>query len=234
MAVYSADSLGKVKRLIRTIRKTRRLPLPGEVIVKVGDSVEPDTPVARIAVRPGIPWVVPAARLLGIKPDELSKSMLVSLGDKVKTKDILARAEAGLYGRKELPSPCDGTIEEISDLSGRVTIREEFTAEDPPVTFDVAFELRCKPAELAQHMLRQTGQEVKQGQMIAKKGDTQAFLTTTAVAPVSGVISKIDLKSGEVTIPDLSSRLWLQPTSKGRSLRLCLVEAASLRPRASP
>lgn len=199
MAVYSGSS-DKVLRLVRTIRKTRRLPLPGEVVVKVGDMVEPDTPVAKIALKPGIPWVVPAARLLGIETGELSKAMLVSLGDKVKTRDIIARAEQGIYGRKDLHSPCDGIIEDVSDRSGRVTIREEFSAEDPPITFDLAFELRCKPEELPQHMLRQVGQEVKKGQMIAKKGESQAFFTTTAVAPVSGVISKVDTKTGKVTI----------------------------------
>ena len=43
------------------VRKARMLPLPGEVLAEVGDVVEPSTPVARIALRPGIPWVIPAA-----------------------------------------------------------------------------------------------------------------------------------------------------------------------------
>ncbi len=200
MAVSSAYLPDDLKSKITLLRKVRRLPLPGEVLVKPGDVVYPDTPVAKIALRPGIPWVVPAARLLGIEPSELSKSMLKKVGDRIKTQEVFARAEQGLYGRKELESPTDGVIEDVSDRSGRVTIREEFGREEPPITFDVAFEIKCKPEELSQHMLRQVGQEIKRGQMIAKKGEAQAFFTKTAVAPVSGVISKIDTETGKVTI----------------------------------
>ena len=49
-------------------------------------------------------------------------------------------------------------------------------------------------------MLRKIGQEIKKGQMIAKKGEAQAFFTKTATAPVSGIISGVDTKSGKVTI----------------------------------
>lgn len=200
MADFSVDLPDDVKKQITLIRKTRKLPLPGEVLVNVGDIVKPDTPVARIAVKPGIPWVVPAARLLGTEPDKLSSAMLKEVGDRVKTKEVFARADQGLYGRKELESPTDGVIEAVSDRSGRVTIREEFGREDPPVTFDVAFQLKCRPEELPQHMLRTVGQEVKKDQMIAKKGEGQAFFTKTALAPVSGVISEINTKTGTVTI----------------------------------
>ncbi len=200
MVDSSAYLPSNIKKQIGLVRKVRRLPLPGEVLVKNGDVVYPDTPIARIALRPGIPWVIPASRLLGIETAQLSKSMLKKIGDSVKTKEVFARAEQGLYGRKELESPTDGVIEDVSDRSGRVTIREEFGKEEPPVSFDVAFEIKCKPEELPVHMLRNVGQEIKKGQMIAKKGEAQAFFTKTAIAPVSGIISDIDTKTGKVTI----------------------------------
>lgn len=200
MAVSSVYSEDKQVGRVELIRKMRRLPLPGEVLVKKGDKVLPDTPVAKIALRPGIPWVIPAARLLGIEPSELGKCMLKKVGDSVKTQEVIARAEQGLYGRKEITSPTDGVIEDVSDRSGRITIREEFGKEEPPISFDVAFEIGCRPEELPKHMLRQVGQEVKKGQMIAKKGEAQAFFTKTALAPVSGIISKIDTETGKVTI----------------------------------
>ena len=53
---------------------------------------------------------------------------------------------------------------------------KNFGREDPPVTFDVAFQLKCRPEELPQHMLRTVGQEVKKDQMIAKKGEGQLSL----------------------------------------------------------
>ena len=234
MADFLADLPTNVKNQITLVRKTRKLPLPGEVLVKVGDIVKPDTPIAKIAVKPGIPWVIPAARLLGVEPAQLSKSMLKGIGDSVKTKEVFARAEQGLYGRKELESPTDGVIESISDRSGRVTIREEFGKEEPPVTFDVAFEIKCKPEELPQHMLRTVGQEVKKGQMIAKKGEAQAFFTKTALAPVSGIISDIDTKTGKVTISRPFREVIVNAYVEGRvsevmETRGCVIETPGIK-----
>lgn len=219
---------------VRPVRKVRRLPLPGEVLVDVGQRVEPDTQVARIALRPGIPWVIPGARLLGIEPGALSKAMLRHSGDKVRSKEVIARVLQGVYGRKELESPADGTIEEVSDRSGRVTVREEFGREDPPVEIDVAFELKCRPDEIQKYMLRQVGQEVKKEQMIAKKGEAQAFFTKTALSPISGVISRVDSKTGKVTVSRPFKQVVVCAYLSGQVAavlpdRGCVVETAGIR-----
>ncbi len=234
MAVFSDSFSDSTKNQIELIRKVRRLPLPGEVLVKIGDVVYPDTPVAKIALRPGIPWVIPGARLLGVKPSQLKDCMLKNIGDRVKTQDAIARADEGIYGRKEITSPTDGIIEDVSVRSGRITIREEFGREEPPVTFDVAFEIKCRPHELPKHMLRQVGQEIKRGQMVAKKGEAQAFFTTTAVAPVSGIISKVCCKTGKVTISrpfrEVVVRGYVQGTvSEVIENRGCIVDTPGIR-----
>lgn len=182
------------------VRKVRRLPLPGEVLVEAGARVRPDDIVAKISLRPGIPWVVPVARLLGIQESELPKAMHRKVGDRVKTKEVIARAEQGLYGRKEFESPTDGVIEDISVNSGRVVIREEFGREEPPLSVDVAVELGVRPKEIGRFMLRKIGDEVKRGQIFAKKGEQAAFFTKSAAAPISGIISEINENTGYVTI----------------------------------
>ncbi len=199
MAAYSGTSKG-VRDRVRIIEKVRRLPLPGEVLVKVGDFVRPDTAVARIALRPGIPWVIPVASHLGIPPEDMGQKLTKSVGDMVKAQEVLGVVDRGLYGRKEYLSPVEGRVEEISLLTGRVTIREEFGKEEPPMVVNVADEIKCRPSEVPQNMLRGVGQEVKKGQMIAKKGDLQAFFTKTVVAPISGVISEVNAETGKVTI----------------------------------
>lgn len=220
--------------LVRPIRKVRKLPLPGEVLVTAGQAVEPDTDVARIALRPGIPWVVPAARLLGIEPEELPGAMLCPASGRVKAKQVIARVEQGIYGRKELESPTDGVIEEISTRSGRITIREEFGREDPPVEVDVAFELKCKPEDIGKYMLRSVGQEVKKQQMLAKKGEAQAFFTQTALSPISGVVSKIDTRTGKVTISRPFKQVVIKAYLSGIVTEVlpslgCVVETAGVR-----
>ncbi|MBX6350855.1 MAG: hypothetical protein IRZ11_05035 [Clostridia bacterium] len=183
------------------LRRARKLPLPGEVLVDVGDRVTPEQPVARISLRPGIPWVIPIARLLGVSEEDTERCMLVKVGDRVKAKQVIARALAsGLYGMKEYESPIDGVVEDISPRSGRLIIREEFGREEPPVKVDVAFEIGCRPRDVKQHLIVHIGQEVKKGAMIAKKGEAQAFFTKCCYAPVSGIVSAVDDQTGYVTI----------------------------------
>ena len=194
LADYSSDRFPVVR-----LRRVRRLPLPGDVIVDAGTRVEPDTIVARIALRPGIPWVVPVARMMTISPADLPAAMVVAVGDSVKTKQIIARvASAG--GTKEYGAPTDGVVEDISPRSGRVVIREVFGREEPPVNVDVAFDLGMRPREVLKSMLVHVGQEVKKSQIIAKKGEMAAYFTKVSTAPISGVVSSIDANSGVVTI----------------------------------
>ncbi len=190
-----------VSERIGLVKKTRVLPLPGEVLVANGQDVEPETNVAKISLRPGIPWVVPVARLIGVADIDLPKCMLKKIGDTVKTKETLARGlTGGLYGAKELESPTDGVVEEISGKSGRVVIREVFGKEEPPVDFDVAFDLGCKPRDLERFMVAKVGDEVKRGEVIAKKGEAAAYFLRNSKAPVSGVVTNVNYQNGFVTL----------------------------------
>lgn len=192
---YSSDSYP-----VRLIRKERILPLPGEILVSEGDQVEHDTEVAKITLKPGIPWVIPLFRLLGVEPEAAPDSLVVEVGEQVKAGQVVARAKAGRYGRKEYEAPTDGVIEDVSEKSGRLVIREEFGREEPPISFDVAFELGVRPREIREHMLLQEGQEVKKGSVVAKKGEQSSFFTRNASAPISGLISEINEQTGYVTI----------------------------------
>ncbi len=193
---YSNDSYP-----IQRIVKKRELPLPGEVLVQEGEEVKYNTQLAKITLKPGIPWVVDLGRHLGIDPSELEECMLVEIGEEVETGQVIARGgEGGVYGMKEYEAPTGGVIEDISDKSGRVVIREEFGKEEPPVSLDVAFELGCKPGKVPEHMMVDVGQEVKKSAIIAKKGEQSAFFTKAARAPISGIVDEINAETGYVTI----------------------------------
>ncbi len=216
------------------VRKLRKLPLPGEVLVAAGTSVRPDTPVAKISLRPGIPWVIPVARLLGIDVADLPQSMQRKVGDRVRNREVIARAVKGLYGQKEYEAPTDGVIEEISEKSGHIIIREEFGKEEPPISFDAAFELGVRPRELPKMMMVRVGQEVKRGAIVAKKGETAAFFTKTARSPISGVIAAINDQTGYVTVArpfkEVVVRGYLAGTvTEVLPERGCVVEAAAVR-----
>src|SRR3712207_2246947 len=98
------------------VRKTRRLPLKGEVVVTVGQAVTPDTVVARTNI-PGILRTVRASDRLGIDADELPGAMQVKEGEPVKAGQLLAttRSFFGLF-KSECNAPVDGVVEIISPV----------------------------------------------------------------------------------------------------------------------
>ena len=113
------------------IRKTRRLPILGEVLVEKGQKVSPSTVVARTSI-PGNPQTVNVANILGVEPEDVVEYMLKKEGDYVHQGEILAQYSSffGLF-KREARSPVEGTIEMISKVTGQVTLRE------PPIPVEV-------------------------------------------------------------------------------------------------
>jgi len=105
------------------VRKVRRLPLKGQVLVQVGDSVNPDTVVARTEL-PGPVTTVRVAERLGVEPRELPKYLLKQMGDKVQAGEIIAERKSffGLFTSR-VTSPITGTIDFISEATGNIGIR---------------------------------------------------------------------------------------------------------------
>lgn len=113
------------------IRKTRRLPLLGEVLVEQGKAVSPDVIVARTNI-PGNPQTVNVANILGVEPEDIVDFMKKKEGDPVKKGDILAEYKSffGLF-KHNVASPVDGVVEMVSTVTGQVTLRE------PPIPVQI-------------------------------------------------------------------------------------------------
>ncbi|GBC91913.1 hypothetical protein HRbin15_00373 [bacterium HR15] len=113
------------------VRKTRRLPIKGEVLVQEGDMVEADTVVAR-AYLPGILQTVRVAQTLGIEPKQIREVLKVKEGDPVEKDQVIAETK-GIFGlfRGICKSPVRGTVELISPVTGHVGVRE------PPTVIEV-------------------------------------------------------------------------------------------------
>jgi len=105
------------------VRKIRRLPLKGQVLVQVGDEVEPDTVVARTEL-PGPITTLRVAERLGIEPRELSKFLSKKVGDKVQAGEVIAERRS-LFGllTSRVTSPITGTVDFISEATGNIGIR---------------------------------------------------------------------------------------------------------------
>jgi hypothetical protein len=106
------------------IRKTRRLPRKGEVLVAVGDTVQPDTVVAR-AMLPGPMSIVKVAGQLGVDANEVEPLLRVQVGDAVEKGQLLAQAKSffGMF-KSESHAPVAGIVETYSGVTGNMGIRE--------------------------------------------------------------------------------------------------------------
>jgi hypothetical protein len=71
------------------VKKQRILPLKGDVLVKVGDQVSPDTAVARTEL-PGNVVPINVANKLGIPPEDIEMVMLKKVGDPIKNGEMIA------------------------------------------------------------------------------------------------------------------------------------------------
>ena len=109
------------------VRSERRLPLMGDVLVEVGNQVSAEDIVAQTDL-PGNVQMIHAANLMGTSPSSVGRFMLKKVGDPVEQEEIIAQSN-GLFGlfKSEVKSPIYGTIENISDVTGQVVIREPST-----------------------------------------------------------------------------------------------------------
>jgi len=108
------------------IRRTRRLPLKGDVLVPLGAAVKPDQPVAR-ALIPGVLQTIKMAEKLGVEPRDVGSIFKMKPGEPVAKEQVVAETK-GLFGSKfgktKVVSDYTGTIESISEVTGNVLVRE--------------------------------------------------------------------------------------------------------------
>jgi hypothetical protein len=114
-----------------TLRRERKLPLAGTVLVKVGQLVEAETCVARTEL-PGNVQTVNAANILGVLPEDVPDCLTKPVGSPVKKGDVFAESRSffGLFRSKCL-APVDGTLESLSTVTGQAILRE------PPIPVEV-------------------------------------------------------------------------------------------------
>lgn len=106
------------------IRRRRQLPLPGTVLVKIGDPVQSHQPVAR-AELPGKVYPLNLANQLGVAPDEIKDYLVKKEGDRVQKDEVLAENKPLIkWFKTEILSPITGTVESLSTVTGQVLLRE--------------------------------------------------------------------------------------------------------------
>jgi len=114
-----------------SLRRERRLPLRGQVLVEPGAVVAPDTVVARTEL-PGDVQTVNLAARLGVDPGRAWNALTVPVGAAVCRGEPIAKASA-MFGlvTNVVDAPADGVIESVSPVTGQLLLRE------PPIPVEV-------------------------------------------------------------------------------------------------
>jgi hypothetical protein len=100
-------------------RIERRLPEPGDVLVRVGQRVEPEDVVAR-TYRSSPPQIINVARSLGIQPSQVERAMIREVGNTVAQGEVLARSSR--IGGRSCIASVGGVIAAVDSETGYVTI----------------------------------------------------------------------------------------------------------------
>ena len=101
------------------LRKIRRLPLPGHILVDKGKWVDAETIVARTEL-PGQVQSANVAGILGIQPEEIDQYMLKQVGQPVKKDEVIASTNMAKAATKLATAPGAlhlRTLQSINDLS---------------------------------------------------------------------------------------------------------------------
>ena len=106
------------------LRRERRLPVKGSVLVKVGDAVGPQDVVARSEL-PGNVQTIHLASRLDVDPGGVPEVLRKRVGSDVRAGELLAETQ-GLFGfaRRSVVAPADGFIESVSSVTGQLVLRE--------------------------------------------------------------------------------------------------------------
>jgi len=105
------------------IRKERRLPIAGQVLVEAGARVRAEQVVARTEL-PGDVATINVVNQLAISPSELPRLMLKREGEAVARGEPLAETQPFIkWFKRTVRSPVDGTVESVSSITGQVLIR---------------------------------------------------------------------------------------------------------------
>lgn len=103
------------------VRKQRRLPVAGDILVRIGSRVEPDDIVARASI-PGTPLTVDVAGPLGVKPKGGQRLLARPVGSTFAAGDVLASRRQGLARRLTVKSPVAGTLTGYDAATGQATV----------------------------------------------------------------------------------------------------------------
>ena len=231
------------------IEEHRELALPGDVLVRVGDRVEPDTLVARCTQSFRRPFFIDVAERLNLKGEYVPRVLKVKTGDEIRPGDVIASFTPGIddpVGSEPGDSPAgpwknlraafsepktvrstvSGIVEKILP-NGTVIVREKDEVITSPYTVKVLEELEIRPRQFERCLRCEVGQEVEKDQIVAIDGTVSIRTSRRCRSPIRGRVRSINTKYGIIVIEPMSREsqvhAWLPGVVSSVSDRGCTV-----------
>lgn len=173
------------------VRRTRRLPIKGEVLAQKNEHVAPDQVVAR-ALLPGPLQTIKLAEKLGIEARDVPEYFKLKVGERIEKGQVIAETKGflGLGKRTEL-SDFQGTVESISEITGSILVREA------SIPVDVRAYIRGEVAEIlpAEGAIIETRGAMVQG-IFGVGGERTGVIHVIATTP-DQVLDAADISEGD-------------------------------------
>ena len=99
----------------------RFLRYPGDILVKAGDRVEPNTPIGSASASAGRTRTLHLARELGVTPDSIKRYLTKPIGSHFDAGEAVARARKGLRA-VTADTPEAGRLSDINEIAGTATL----------------------------------------------------------------------------------------------------------------
>ena len=208
---------------------TRKIELPyaGDINRAAGDSTQADDVVAVNRYNPPRLYIVngfknfPAA-----SKKQIEESFRAAKGDRLDFDSVYAVLPFDMDTRhhyakgRELLSPVRGVIEHIDYNTGIMVLSEIQDYSTKPVRVNYAEKLMLKPKAAKRYLIRQTGDFVYQGDVLARclERGSDSKAQVFVKAPATGTVTGIDLERGELTIAYQHNPLEFQAHVAGRVL----------------
>jgi len=188
----------------KTLLVRRRLPYKGEILVKEGESVLPDTPVGENNMTPPRVFLVDLHRLLGYdvnaSNEDLKAGLVIRAGDTVSSQDVIFDGHIKKH-KYLLRTPVRGRVMAIED-NGIIILEEIQDYSVKPVTIPVASLLNTKPKHMKGFLAVKEGDFVEKGIHLVKFSPLTSSLREMSElrAPVTGIVKEVNVIKGTVTL----------------------------------
>jgi len=225
----SGDDDSRTSRFRKgAFEEVRELSVPGEVVVRFGQKVNPDTELARCTQLFRRPFFVSVGSRLKLNGEQVEQILEFRVGEKVKKGDILVSGpqsqrrfeepSSTRFGTfwttmksafsilKEIQSTVTGVIERILP-DGTLVIREEAEFSSNIYTINVVDELNIDRSDFKRCLRCEEGQEVEEAQIVAIDGLIGDFTAPRCVSPVRGKIKSIHPDFGGIIIEPMQTEL---------------------------